>query len=81
MEYTAKIEPRDRGARVVLLEVDSEPVGCVWFNTPYRGISCGQLRWIDKDFNRHENTIFALSSPESVVEQAELIIKKYIRGG
>ena len=78
MKYTATIEPRDKGARVVLLEVDSKPIGCVWFNKPYKGISCGQLRWIDKDFTRHEDTVFALATPESAAENAEFIINKYI---
>jgi hypothetical protein len=78
MNCTATIERRDKGARVVLLEADGQPVGCVWFNKPYRGISCGQLRWIDSDFNRHENIIFAFATPESVLERAEFIINKYI---
>ena len=43
MKYTAVIEPREKGASVVLLQVDNEPVGCVWFNKPYRGVSCDKL--------------------------------------
>ncbi len=78
MEYTSKIEPRNNGAKVVLLEIDGETVGNVLFNKPYRGVSCGQLRWIDKDFNRHENIVFAFASPESVAANVENIIKKYI---
>jgi len=78
MKYTAKIEDRNNKAKIVLLEVDGETVGNVLFNKPYRGVSCGQLRWMDKDFNRHEDIVFALASPESVVEKAEEIIKKYI---
>ena len=81
MEYTATIEARDRGARVVLLEVDNNPVGCIWFNKPYRGVSCGQLRWMDDNGIRHEDIVFALATPESVAKIPEFIIRKHILGG
>ena len=80
INYTATIEPRNKGATVVLLEADGEAVGCVWFNKPYEGISCGQLRFMDKSGRRREDTIFALATPESVAERPEFIIRKYIFG-
>ena len=77
---TAQIENRDKGQRVVVLYNDGEPVGNVLFGKPYKGVSAGLLRWMDKDFNRHEDVAFALATPESVVERAEFIVHKYIIG-
>ena len=77
---TAQIENRDKGQRVVVLYNDGEPVGNVLFGKPYKGVSAGLLRWMDKDFSRHEDVAFAFATPESVVERAEFIVRKYIIG-
>jgi len=75
---TTEIECRDKGQRVVILYEDGEPVGNVLFGKPYKGVSAGLLRWMDKDFNRHEDVAFAFATPESVVERAEFIVCSYI---